>query len=240
MDTFVISLKESIKRRENFDKFNKNIINYQYYEAINGNNLTSDELKIILNSNSFNYPKGALGCAKSHLNLWNKCININKPIVIMEDDAFVSKDFNKHLKTVFKMLPEKWDILQLTYNCDSVLAYNNTNFEKAYTIFKQTKFNDEDIYNFQTSQINPSIAKLNMSFGLGCYVISPKGAKFLKENCFPMDNRIINIPFHKEINCISLDCMMNYFYEKINAYVCPIPFVMTKHLHLNYESNIKN
>ena len=33
---------------------------------------------------------------------------------------------------------------------------------------------------------------------------------------------------------------MNYIYRKINAYVCPIPFVMTKHLHINYVSETKS
>ena len=35
MDIFVISLKESINRRIEFDILNKNIINYEYFNAIN-------------------------------------------------------------------------------------------------------------------------------------------------------------------------------------------------------------
>ena len=33
----------------------------------------------------------------SHLCLWNKCIELNKPIIIMKDDVFVSYDFQKHI-----------------------------------------------------------------------------------------------------------------------------------------------
>ena len=38
MDIFVISLKNSNRRIE-FDKFNKNIINYKYFDAIDKNNI---------------------------------------------------------------------------------------------------------------------------------------------------------------------------------------------------------
>ena len=156
----------------------------------------------------------------------------------MEDDGFVSYDFDKHIDCVCKMLPKDWHILQLCYNCDSILGFSNTNFEDAYTFFTKKKFNDQDIEDFQNSKINPTIAKLNMSFGLGCYAISPSGAKLLKKKCFPMDNRLINIPLVGEIKAYSIDCMMSDCYRNLNAYVCPIPFAMTKHLHKNYQSTI--
>lgn len=242
MEIFVISLKNSDRRIE-FDELNKNIINYKYFDAINGktiNEKTIKKKKIFKKKNILGYSKGAIGCAMSHLCLWEKCIELNKPIIIMEDDAFVSYDFNKYLNMVIKMLPNNWHILQLCYNCDSILSFSNTNFENAISIFTKKKFDDKDILEFQKSQIHPTIAKLNMSFGTGGYVITPHGAKILKRECFPLDNRIINIPFLGKIKAYTIDCMMNDVYKKINAYVCPIPFVMTKHLHIKYTSEINS
>lgn len=233
MDIFVISLKNSDRRTE-FDKLNKNTINYHYFDAINGN--TIEKNSSIIKGNTLGYSTGQIGCAMSHLCMWEKCIELNKPIIIMEDDAFVSYDFNKHIDIVTKMLPNNWHILQLSYNCDSVLSFSNTNFENALSIFTKKKINDKDILEFQKSQIYPTIAKLNMSFGAGCYAITPYGAKILKQECFPLDNRIINIPFVGNVKAYTIDCMMNDVYRKINAYVCPIPFVMTKHMHINYIS----
>lgn len=43
MDIFVISLKKS-GRRHDFDKLNKNIINYTYFDAINGNNVNYNQI----------------------------------------------------------------------------------------------------------------------------------------------------------------------------------------------------
>ena len=59
-------------------------------------------------------------------------------------------------------------------------------------------------------------------------------AKLLKDRCFPMDNRKLNLKL-KKMKSSSIDCMMNYYYNDINAYVCPIPFIMSKHLYINYN-----
>ena len=125
MKIFVISLKKSLKRREEFDILNKNI-NYEYFDAIDGERKESK----IVNSGSLGYSNVAIGCAMSHLSLWNKCIELDEPIIIMEDDVFISYDFETHIDSVMKMLPENWHILQLCYNCDTILGFSNTNFER--------------------------------------------------------------------------------------------------------------
>ena len=236
MHIYVISLKKDVHRRINFDKINSEYIEYEYFDAIDGN---SDKLDItgILKPNTISYSKGQIGCALSHLHLWNKCIEKNEPMIIMEDDAFVSKFFKKHLNSILNMLPSNWHIVQLTYNCDSILGFSNTSFENAFTFFSQKSFGDKEILEFQKSDINPTIAKLNISFGTGCYILNPTGAAILKKLCFPMDNRILNIPLIGKLKAYSIDGMMIDLYSKMNAYVCPIPFVMTNHLHKDYKSS---
>lgn len=236
MDIHVISLKKSIDRRNAFDKLNKQYIKYKYYDAIDGSTL--DVNTDIIKDGTTGYNKRCIGCAMSHLNLWNKCIENNKPMIIMEDDVFVSKDFNTHLKTIIDMLPTKWDIVQLCYNTDSILGFSNTNFEDCYSFFTKNKFNDNDIHNFQQSQIHPTVVKLKMLFGIGCYIITPNGANILKNKCFPLDDRIINIPLIGPVKSYGIDIIMNDVYKDIDAFVCPIPFVMPKHLYINYKSTI--
>ena len=77
MDIFVISLKNS-DRRINFDKLNKNKINYTYFDGIDGNNIKLESS--IIKENSYGYSKEAIGCAMSHLSLWEKCIELNNKI----------------------------------------------------------------------------------------------------------------------------------------------------------------
>jgi GR25 family glycosyltransferase involved in LPS biosynthesis len=241
MDIFVISLKISADRRVEFDKNNSKYINkYTYFDAIDGKTININQLDDkIFTRGSKNYTNGAIGCALSHLNLWEKCIELNKPIIIMEDDAIVSKNFNKHMNNlVNNMLPKDWDIVLLSYNFDSVLSYQNTVYETANCVFGKTKMTKTDIDNFVNSKINATIAKLYFSFGTASYMISPNGAKILKEKCFPLNNRIVNIPFLNNIMCYTIDCMMNTVYKDISAYVCVIPFVITPHISDDYKSTI--
>ena len=101
MDIFVINLERSKDRREKFDAFNSKYIKYSYYNAVDGKTLIIDKLEpTIFKKGSKNYSIGAIGCALSHLQLWEKCIELNRPILIMEDDAIVNHDFMNHLNTV--------------------------------------------------------------------------------------------------------------------------------------------
>lgn len=240
MEIFVISLESSKERKVNFDNYNSKYIKYTYHNAVDGKQINIDKLdSTIFKKGSKNYSNGAIGCALSHLQLWDKCIELDKPIVIMEDDVIVSRDYNKHMNNLMNnLLPKTWDIVQLNYNFDSVLSYNNTNYETCNCIFNKHKITKADIFNFVNTKINTTIAKLNFCFGMSAYIINPIGAKKLKDNCFPLDNRVINMPFLNNIMCYTIDCMMNSIYKDILAYVCIIPFVITPHISDDYKSTI--
>lgn len=242
MDVFVISLKRSQERRDAFHSYNSQYIpKYTFHDAVDGKTLNINLLDdSLFTKGSKNYSQGAIGCALSHLQLWEKCIELNKPIVIMEDDVIVSSKFNNHLNNVMNnMVPKDWDIVQLSYNFDSVLCYNNTIYEQCNCTFGKKKMTKTDISNFVNSKINTAVAKLHHSFGLAAYIISPKGAKILKERCFPLNNRIVNIPYLNHIMCFTIDCMMNSVYKDIAAYVCIIPFVITPHISDDYKTTIE-
>jgi len=242
MDIYVISLKRSEDRRKTFDYYNSKHLNkYEYIDAVDGKTLDINNLdEKIMVKGSKNYTNGAIGCALSHLKLWEKCIELNKPIIIMEDDSIVSSNFLKHVNNIMNnMISKNWDIIQLSYNFDSILSYDNSTFEKCNCIFNKTKMKKEDIDKFINSKINTTIAKLNHSFGMACYIITPNGAKILKEKCFPLNNKIITLPFLNNIMCYTIDCMMNSVYKDISAYICIIPFVITPHISDEYKSTIE-
>jgi GR25 family glycosyltransferase involved in LPS biosynthesis len=242
MDIFVISLQRSHDRKLYFDSNNsKYMTKYTYWDAVDGKTIDISKLdETIFTRNSKKYSPGAVGCALSHLQLWEKCIELNRPIVIMEDDVIVNYNFTKHLNNLMNnMLPKDWDIVQLSYNFDSVLSYNNTVYEQCNCIFNKTSVTKNDISKFVSSKINTTIAKLNYSFGAAAYIINPNGAKILKEKCFPLNNTIVNIPFLNNIMCFTIDCMMNTVYKDISAYVTVIPFVMTPHISEDYKTTIE-
>ncbi len=241
LDVYVINLKRSTDRRDKFEKNNSKYIHkYNFYEAVDGNQLNINELPInIYGKKTIGYTKGALGCALSHYQLWEKCSNGDKPFLILEDDIIANKDFTEHLRNIYNMLPKNFDILLLSYNFDSLLSFNNTIYEQCNGIFNKTKMTKNDIDKFISSQIYPTIAKLKYCFGTSAYIINPKGAKILLNKCFPLTNRIINnVPFLNNLKCYTIDCMMNSIYGDINAYVCPIPFIITPHISDDYKSTI--
>ena len=240
MNIYVISLERSKDRRDIFDSNNSKYIKYTYHNAVDGKLLNLNDLdKQIFTKGSKLYSTGSVGCALSHLQLWDKCIELNESIIIMEDDAIVSHNFNKHINNLMNIIfPNKWDIIQLNYNFDSVLSYNNTNYETCNCIFNKTKLTQNHISTFVNSKINTTIAKLNHCFGTSAYIINQSGAKILKESCFPLDNRILNIPFLNRLMCSTIDGMMNSVYKDISAYVCIIPFVITPHISEEYVSTI--
>jgi len=234
LKTYVINLKRSQDRKKDFDKLNSKYIDYEYYEAIDGKELKEVSHSIVAPGSIFTKP--FVGSAMSHLELWKKCIEMKEPIIIMEDDAFVSCDFKKHLNDILDKLPKEWDFLSLTFNSDSLLQYSYTNYDKACCIFEGKKFGLNEIIKFQNEKIHPTVCKLHMLFGIGCYVITPKCAKKLIQECFPMENTRLFIPMKGYVKSYSLDIIMNNVYPHINAFVCPVPFVMTKHLCENYTS----
>jgi glycosyl transferase family 25 len=239
MDIFVISLERTPERRIAFDNYNSQYINYTYHNAVDGATIDIDNLdKKILKKGSINYTKGAIGCALSHLQLWEKCVEMNKPILIMEDDAIVNCNFKKHMNNLINnLVPKSFDIVQLSYNFDSVLSYVNV-CGSSDVISKV--IGECDINSFVKSKVMGmgGIARLNNSFGTSCYLLSPSGGRLLKERCFPMYNRMINVPFLNDVMCYTIDCMMNSVYRDINAYVCIIPFVITPHTNKDYKSTI--
>lgn len=241
MHIFVISLEKSTDRRTKFDNMNSKYIQYTYHNAVDGSKLNIDHLykNGILAKNTMNYSNGALGCALSHLQLWEKCIQLKEPIIIMEDDAIVSEHFNKNINNLLHSLaPPNWDIIQLNYNMDSILCYYNTNYEICNCFFNKTQITDANIHDFVNNKVNTCIAKLVHSFGTSAYIISPNGAKLLKEKCFPLDNRILRIPMLNSIQCFSIDSMMNSVYKEMASYVCVLPFVTTLHVNKDYVSTI--
>jgi GR25 family glycosyltransferase involved in LPS biosynthesis/glycosyltransferase involved in cell wall biosynthesis len=77
-----------------------NVDNYEFIKAVDGKELRpSLKIKELFLGNDFNYRKGVVGCALSHIHLWEALIadKINDYYVILEDDAKLCKNFKANL-----------------------------------------------------------------------------------------------------------------------------------------------
>ena len=121
MKRYVINLPERSDRLQLFNETNPNI-EYELYQAVNGKNISYDELKRrgfdtdkdwidpLLKTH---LTKGEIGCFLSHYNLWLKCIALGEPIIIYEDDAIIGEKYNEdHITTLL----ESYEFIYLAYN----------------------------------------------------------------------------------------------------------------------------
>ena len=60
--------------------------------------------------------KGEVGCFLSHWRLWEKCIELNEPILILEDDAVCTDRFNIKDSQTSKLLLASKELLKMYEN----------------------------------------------------------------------------------------------------------------------------
>ena len=108
MKTYVINLSD---RRDRMMLFDSQKLKYERFDAVNGKKLTYDQLKKLGYDtqsdwidpiHSTHLTSGEVGCFLSHYNLWKKCIELNVPLCILEDDAVVPDNLYDDLDDLLK------------------------------------------------------------------------------------------------------------------------------------------
>ena len=93
IDVFIISLADADDRRQSAsEQLAEAGIDFRFYDAIRGDAALTDghleacdEEDWVLHCGR-SATAGELGCYASHRNLWKKCIELDRPILVMEDD----------------------------------------------------------------------------------------------------------------------------------------------------------
>lgn len=112
MKIFIINLKKAKDKRQNMKMQLEHlgIKNYEFIEAVYGADLSLD----FINENVYDYPDcaltpGEIGCALSHLYVYERMIKENLPYaMILEDDIILPDDFPELLEAI----PESIDVPQ--------------------------------------------------------------------------------------------------------------------------------
>lgn len=153
---FVINLKKSTTRREEIqEEFHSKGVNFTFFDAIDGretNHFIYDD---------YNYPKrlwltsgkppspGELGCYASHYLLWLKCIELNQPIIVCEDDIQLNDNAESIIQTTFERIhefgflrleplvdfrPSESHVIEANIDCQIRLMKNNFGGARSYAI----------------------------------------------------------------------------------------------------------
>ena len=135
LKVFCISLNRREDRRENIENRLKDLsIEFEFFDAIDGSLLTE----------SYQLPKGAIGCNLSHMNLYRSLADYDKPILIIEDDAEFANDVIDQFNSID--IPDDWALLYFGGN-----------------------HNGEAL-----DMINHRIHRLKKTFTTHCFAINPK------------------------------------------------------------------
>ena len=102
MKTIVINLPDRKDRLTTFNSNNPNL-EYETFSAVEGYKIDYAKLQSqgFDTNHSWIDPihytpltKGEVGCFLSHWHIWNKCIEKNEPILVLEDDAILTDKFD--------------------------------------------------------------------------------------------------------------------------------------------------
>jgi glycosyl transferase, family 25 len=180
---YIINLKRSKERRgEMIRKMNSYGLEYEFFQAIDGQELSKELLDEIY-SQPYSFKKafgremtlGEIGCAMSHLNLYKKVVDEKTALaLILEDDI----DMDKRLEFVVRnirtkeILKKKFDLILLGYSA------NGTNYKKKaeVSLFGRNKLNNQIFFGIPTVWNWSTIG----------YLISRTGAqKLLEQGLIP-------------------------------------------------------
>ena len=164
---FVVNLPASIERKVNISRQLDTLgVAYTVFEAINGRDQSAHPLfsmyrdELSQASRGKSLTQGQLGCYASHFLLWEKCIDLNEPIIILEDDALLFPEFKTFLTNI-NILDERYECIRLFKN-------------------KRRKYTSKIVENLNGIEIH-KFSKGHMS-ATG-YYLTPTGArKFLKSS----------------------------------------------------------
>lgn len=168
---FIINLLRDIDKKSHIMAMLKPLnVNYQFFEAVDGKQLTQLEIAKIYDQKKAKKLRkrdlvvGELGCSLSHLGIYKKMIaeGIERAI-ILEDDAVLEDGFLQVINEI-ESFPNDWELV--------LLGYGNPKYD--------CKIKKTNINNLSGYYLYQSIAKISCTHG---YIINQNGAKkILNEN----------------------------------------------------------
>lgn len=216
MQNFIISLaKNNSKRRDHMqNEFEKQNINFEFFEAITPNFNTQLLQKYELNEIQSELVDREISCFLSHYVLWQKIVENNiKFAGIFEDDIFLGENAEIFL-TNSDWIDSDIDIIKLEKGWQKTIK---TPFQADKELYSRT------LYKLQSAH-----------YGTAGYIISNKGAKYLIEK-YKKLKRI------EPIDVIIFEKLLkekHYKVQQLLPAICVQDFILNNGLYVNFESEL--
>jgi GR25 family glycosyltransferase involved in LPS biosynthesis len=234
----VISLDSLADRYLDFlAKNSRDDLSFTKFSAIDGKALNREFL--IANgvlSSELNYKLGALGCAMSHLSLWNQAVQTNTIIHIAEDDAVFRHDLSDHMRRVLGTIND-FDLIFWGFNRDLNAAFEIPGLGGCMAIMEEADIkNEDDLIAYQATSCPVFLAKSTRAFGTLSYSISPTGAQKLMTACLPLRPMTQDVSWGDGIggsldlifNNVGIDVLMGVIlHQQLNSYLMFPPLAIS-------------
>ena len=124
--TYVISLERRQDRRNHFIEKNKDkVLSWSFFDAFDakGIGLTYDKLKKLGYDTDQTWKDqddgqhlsvGGVGCSISHLKLYDICVKLDTPILILEDDVIIEENIN--YQEIIDLFNEGYNLVYVSYS----------------------------------------------------------------------------------------------------------------------------
>jgi GR25 family glycosyltransferase involved in LPS biosynthesis len=223
----VINLARTPQRWDAFMAANSGGPACERFLAVDGGQLTKADLVgrgLIVPD--LDYTAGAIGCALSHLALWQAAVEGEAALTVCEDDAILHPQFETLAAEVAAQVPG-FDLISWGWNFNSVLAgtlFGGTPFAMG---FDQTQMR-RSIDAFKAETPSPRALKLTRAMGTPCYTVSPAGAQRLMARCLPLKPLSVRLPLlNRDAPNSGIDIPMNAAYPDLAAFVSFPPLALT-------------
>jgi hypothetical protein len=234
LDVHVINLDRSRDRLSAFETVNGDAhLNFVRFPAIEGKTVERGPLvERGTITADLGYSDGALGCALSHLALWDLAIQQNRALTICEDDAIFNRGFAPAAEALMQALPPEWDVIIWGWNFDSILLIDMIpGVSPCLGMFDQDRMR-MGVGAFQSARLTPQLFRLSRVLGMVGYSISPRGAQEMKGHCLPLRKLEVFFPgLERALPNSGIDVMLNHAYPRLQAYASFPPLVITRNFH---------
>jgi GR25 family glycosyltransferase involved in LPS biosynthesis len=228
LDMFVINLDRTPERMHQFQRVNPHLEHVTRFPAVDGKTVGRAEL-IQTFANPIFYTDGAVGNALSHLRLWDIAAARSSHTTVFEDDAIVHKDFAALAPAIIAELSSDWDVVLWGWNFGGLMSFDLFPDVPCLSCFSEADLGKQ----WETIQKDtirrPALHRHHYGFGTVAYSISPTGAKKLATLAVPIQPFLYKIPWHNiPIENLTFDCVLSTLYDRLNAYACFPPLVLTR------------
>ena len=175
------------------------------------------------------WSQGAIGAGLSHCLMWRRCLQLKRPICVLEDDVIVASEWREQVANLLDQSPSDPDFLLLGWNLDSVLKAELFPGVCCISLFEPPFLGVDLIRRLLRESSARRFCRLQKALGLPGYVITPSGAQKLLDGLPQLiaEPLIVGrgIP---EVPSMTLDAQMNRICPTMSSYVAMPPLVLAE------------